>query len=301
MKIAALNPNGLLRAPSYDVQGRAALVTGAGQGIGREVVRILSERGASIVAVDIDEAAAQEVATEFGDRVLAMGADVSDRAAMVRAVEAAVERFGRLDIVVANAAMMAGKATIRTMVAEDFDRVLAVNLTGVFNTVRPALRHVVDNGGHVVVVSSCAAFGPGPSNAAYFTSKAGVEAFGRTLGVELAAVGASAGVAYFGVVDTAMAHQALDADEFARGAAAMLPWPLDARATAQEAAKSIADGIARRAVRTYSPARWELLGLVRGVANVAIDRWFARDRRMHELIRGVECDPMDRAPRGLTR
>ncbi|SLG56635.1 short-chain dehydrogenase/reductase [Mycobacteroides abscessus] len=275
------------RQPSYDVRGRTVLVTGAGQGIGREIVRIAQGRGASVAAIDIDQSAVQTVATECGDQVLAIAADVTDREAMVRAIDTSVNRFGRLDVVVANAAVLPNKATIRMMDPAEFDRVLAVNLTGVFNTVRPALGHIVDNGGHVVAVCSCAAFAPGPGYSPYFISKAGVEAFGRTLRVELAATGASAGVAYFGVVDTAMADDLVN-EEFGRGLDEMMPWPLNVRATARQAAMSVVNGIARRAVRTYCPAQWSQVGLVRGVANLAIDHRLSTNRAVHKLIRGIE-------------
>ncbi|WP_306362304.1 short-chain dehydrogenase/reductase [Nocardia sp. CC227C] len=279
---------GRLDAARYDVAGKVVLVTGAGRGIGRELAGILHARGAIVVLVDIDAAAAHEAACALSARALALGADVADRARMNQVVATVVERLGRLDVVVANAGVTPVPATVRTMDPRDFDRVLSINLTGVFNTVHPALDHIVRARGHVVVVSSCAAFAPGMGGSPYMVSKAGVEQFGRALRVELAASGASAGVAYFGIVETAMTHDMLDADELGRELDELLPWPLGARITAARAARAIADGIARRAARTIAPAGWEPYALLRGAVNVVLDSRLAASSAVHELVRAIE-------------
>ncbi|MBF6101055.1 SDR family NAD(P)-dependent oxidoreductase [Nocardia cyriacigeorgica] len=273
---------------NYRVAGRTALITGAGQGIGLELAEILYARGASVVLVDIDAATARAAARALGPRAFAIGADVADRAQMSAAVDRAVERFGALDIVVANAGVTPAPATVRTMDPREFDRVLGINLTGVFNTVHPALDAVIAAKGHVVVVSSCAAFAPGMGGSPYMMSKAAVEQLGRALRVELAAVGASAGIAYFGVVETAMTHDMLDADELGIELDAMLPWPLNVRITAEHAARTIADGISRRAARTIAPSGWEPYALLRGAVNIVLDSRLAADPKVHGLIRRLE-------------
>ncbi|WP_327140433.1 short-chain dehydrogenase/reductase [Nocardia sp. NBC_01327] len=288
MGIGVWNPLGWTAGPSYDVSGKAVLITGAGQGIGLELARILYARGASVALADIDERGARAAADALGGRALAITADVADRTAMEQVATRVVERFGRLDVVVANAGIVPKPATLRVMNGRDFDRVIGVNLTGVFNTVRPALEHVIAAKGHVVVVSSAAAFAPGVGGSPYMISKAAVEQLGRALRVELAAVGASAGVAYFGVVETAMTHDTLDDDELGRRLGDMLPWPLSVRITAHQAALTIADGIARRAPRTIAPIGWEPYALLRGAVNVVLDSKLARDARVHELVNAVE-------------
>ncbi|WP_405139497.1 short-chain dehydrogenase/reductase [Nocardia sp. NBC_01388] len=288
MGIGAWNPLGWMAGPSYDVNGKAVLITGAGQGIGLELAKILYARGASVALADIDEAGARAAAAALGERAVAITADVADREAMEQVTAQVVERFGRLDVVVANAGIVPKPATLRVMNGRDFDRVIGVNLTGVFNTVRPALEQVIAAKGHVVVVSSAAAFAPGAGGSPYMISKAAVEQLGRALRVELAAVGASAGVAYFGVVETAMTHDTLDDDELGRRLGDMLPWPLSIRITAHEAALTIADGIARRAPRTIAPIGWEPYALLRGAVNVVLDSTMARDARVHELVNAVE-------------
>ncbi|MBF6171808.1 short-chain dehydrogenase/reductase [Nocardia blacklockiae] len=274
--------------PDYSVAGKVVAVTGAGQGIGRELAGLLYRRGASVALIDIDKDSAAAVADRLGVRAAAFAADVSDRGAMSEVIAAVAADFGRLDVVVANAGVVPRPATVRTMDGRDFDRVIGVNLTGVFNTVRPALDHVVEARGHVVVVSSCAAFAPGMAGSPYMISKAAVEQLGRALRVELAAVGASAGIAYFGVVDTEMTHDTLDRDVLGQALGDMLPWPLNVRITAKQAAEVIADGIERRAPRTVAPGGWEAYAMLRGAINVVLDHRLANDPRVHDLVRRVE-------------
>ncbi|MFF0608688.1 short-chain dehydrogenase/reductase [Nocardia tengchongensis] len=270
----------------YSVNGKVVLITGAGQGIGRELAAILSRRGARVIVADIDAATAKSTALELGaDGVVA---DVADRDRMAAVVAEVVDRYGRLDVVVANAGVTPAPATLRTMDPRDFDRVIGINLTGVFNTVHPALDHIVRARGHVVVVSSCAAFAPGMGGSPYMMSKAAVEQLGRALRVELAASGASAGVAYFGVVETAMTHDMLDADDLGRRLDALLPWPLNVRITATQAAGTIADGIERRAPRTIAPRGWEPYALLRGAVNVVADRLLAANSTVHQLVHAIE-------------
>ncbi|WP_062985413.1 short-chain dehydrogenase/reductase [Nocardia anaemiae] len=274
----------------YDVDGKVVLITGAAQGIGRELADILHARGASVALVDIDGAGLTAAATALGPRALPFAADVADRAAMNRAITDTVDHFGCLNVVVANAGVVPRPATLRTIDGRDFDRVIDINLTGVFNTVRPALDHVVTARGHVVVVSSCAAFAPGMAGAPYMISKAGVEQLGRALRVELSPFGATAGVAYFGIVDTAMTHATLDDDHLGRALDELLPWPLSRRITAAQAARAVADGIEQRAPRTIAPATgWGPYALLRGAMNVVLDTRLARDPRVHELVRAVEA------------
>lgn len=277
------------RRRRYPVEGRVALITGAGHGIGRELAEVLHDRRASVVLVDVDEDAVGAAAATLGERALAIAADVTGRSAMRAAIDQAAGHFGRLDVVVANAGVVPRPATVRTLDGRDFDRVVDINLTGVFNTVRPALDHIVTAGGHVVVVSSCAAFAPGMAGAPYMISKAAVEQLGRALRVELAPFGASAGIAYFGIVDTRMTRDTLDHDELGRELDDLLPWPLNVRISAAQAAATIADGIERRAARTIAPAGWEPYALLRGAINVVLDSALARDTRVHDLLRRVEA------------
>ncbi|WP_235716233.1 short-chain dehydrogenase/reductase [Amycolatopsis sp. ATCC 39116] len=273
---------------TYRVAGRTVLITGGGAGIGRALARVLHARGAVVALVDRDGAALEAAAEELGDRVLTAVADVRDRDGVASAVRGLAGRAGGLDVVVANAGVTPPPATLRQIEPGEFDRVLAVNVTGAFNTVRPALDHLIARRGHVVVVSSAAAFVPGPGGAAYMVSKAAVEQLGRALRLELAGHGVTAGVAYFGVVDTQLARTTLDDDPLGQALEKRLPRPLRRRITATEAATVLADAIARRAGRTLAPAAWQPWALLRGVVNVAADAYLAADRTTQALIRELE-------------
>lgn len=286
-----MNPiHGLRGKPSYDVRDKVVLITGAGQGIGLALARRLHEQGAHVALVDVNEAGLKAAARTLGDtRVFTVTADVTDRAAMAEVVARVVDQHGRLDVVVANAGVTPPPATIRTMDLADYDRVIAINQTGVLNTVQPALDAVIAQQGHVVVVASCAAFSPGIGGVAYMSSKAAAEQIGRALKLELAPHGASAGVAYFGVVDTPLATATLDDDPLGRRLDELLGWPLNHRISAEDAAESIANGIADRAGATIAPARWLPYSLLRGVLNAGADRLLTRDRRVHDMIRELEA------------
>lgn len=272
----------------YDVRDKVVLVTGAGSGIGAALVEILHRRGARVALVDVDEAAIQEAAERFGATdAWAMAVDVRDREAMAKATGLVVDHFGRLDVVVANAGVAPGASTVRTVAPDEFDRVIDINLVGVFNTVHPALDHVVANRGHVVVVSSAAAFAPGAGLASYMASKAGVEALGRALRIELAAHGASAQVAYFGFVQTPFVRP-LDEDPIAREFDEMMPWPFSNRVSAHHAARVLADGIEHRSASTMTPFVWTPYAWLRGPLNVVVDAAAAGSKTMHRLVRAIE-------------
>src|SRR5271166_1497180 len=110
---------------SYSLNGKVALVTGGARGIGFATARALIARGASVVIVDLDAAASEQAAAQLHNtRALGIGSDVTDRGSMQRAVATAVERFGGLDVVVANAGIASRVTTFRAMSSENFERVL---------------------------------------------------------------------------------------------------------------------------------------------------------------------------------
>jgi len=286
-------PLGLLpfghKPPPLRLDGRVALVTGGAGGIGLATAEALAAGGARVVIVDVDQHGVDRAVAGIGQpRAHGVRADVRDREAMADAVAQAVERFGRLDIVVANAGVTPIPATIRTLDLDDFDRVIAINLTGVVNTVAPAVDEVVKHSGHIVVVASVAAFAPGFAGVAYMASKAAVEQFGRALRIELGITDATAGVAYFGVVQTAMVQNTLDDDPLGHEIAMMMPFPLRRRISAAHAAKVIVEGITRRSARTIAPKAWGGYSLMREVVNRGMEDTLRSDTRLHDLLRKVE-------------
>lgn len=272
---------------TYSVKDKVAVVTGGARGIGFETARHLSERGARVAIVDLDPQTTAEAAARLGERVIALPADVTDAAAMVDVVDDVVARFGRLDVVVANAGIAPEPSTTRAMDPAEFERVIDVNLFGVYRTVHPALPHISANGGHVVVVASVYAFVNGVLMSPYAMSKAAVEQFGRSLRGELAQHGATAGVAYFGFIDTAMVREGF-ASPIAQRFEDTFPGVLRKRLQPSAAGKAIADGIERRAPRVIAPKRWGLYSRLRGVLNPALDRRTERNATIQGVLRDAD-------------
>ncbi|WP_237421589.1 short-chain dehydrogenase/reductase [Gordonia sp. SID5947] len=276
-----------------DVTGRVVVVTGAGKGIGFAVAEQLQHRGARLALIDVDRDQVEAAARRLGDTTFACTADVRDRAAMRDAMTAVIAHFGSIDVVVANAGVTPPPATVRAMEDADFDRVIGVNLFGVYNTVRPALDQIIANKGHVVIVSSGAAFSPGAGGSPYMISKSAVGQLGRALRLELAPHGATSGTVHFGIVDTDMTHEMLDADELGQEIGAMLPWPLRRRISAETAAETIVDNVTSRAADSFAPFGWRQLKWVHGMLNPVMDRFLARSATMQRLILSVD-DPRHR-------
>jgi NAD(P)-dependent dehydrogenase (short-subunit alcohol dehydrogenase family) len=281
----------------YDLTGKVALVTGGARGIGFATAQALVARGASVVIVDLEaEASARAAAQVHDERALGLAGDVTDRSAMQRAVAATVERFGGLDVVVANAGIASRVATFRASSSETFERVLDVNLMGVCRTVDAALGEVIRRRGHVVVISSVYAFLNGVGEIPYAMSKAAVEQFGRALRVELVQHGASASVAYFGFIDTEMVHQGLDRDPLANKMMQSLPKPLHKRLAPSVAAEAIVRGIERRQARIIRPRRWSVFSVLRGILNPLSDAQFERDEKAQSALREIDARAGENQP-----
>jgi NAD(P)-dependent dehydrogenase (short-subunit alcohol dehydrogenase family) len=274
--------------PGFDLNGKVALVTGAARGIGFETARQLQARGASVAMVDLDAQQAREAAERIGERAVGVAADVTDDAAIRQAVAETVERFGGLDVAVANAGIAQRQlATVRSIGVEEWERVFEVDMLGVWRTVRAALPQIVERHGHIVLVSSAYAFVNGILNSPYAAAKAGVEALGRSLRAELAPLGASAGVAYFGWVDTAMVRDAAEQQHFDR-MLEELPRFMRKRIHPSEAGAAVAKGIEERAPRIFAPRWWRYFSAMRGVINPLFDRRLDRDQRTFGIVREVE-------------
>ncbi|HUA75550.1 MAG TPA: short-chain dehydrogenase/reductase [Solirubrobacteraceae bacterium] len=271
---------------AFSLQGKTALVTGGARGIGFATARTLLARGARVAIVDLHEEAVQRAAGELhATDALGLAADVTDRAAMQRAVAMTVERFGSLDVVVANAGVAPRIATLNAMAPESFERVLDVNVLGVARTVQAALPEIVARSGHVVVIASIYAFINGAGATPYAMSKAAVEQLGRALRVELAQHGAGASVAYFGFIETEMVHGAIDGDPLASTLFQRLPRPLRKRVPASAAGEAIVSGIERRRPQIFCPRRWALMSVLRGVLGPLSDTQLTRDEQSQSVVR----------------
>jgi NAD(P)-dependent dehydrogenase (short-subunit alcohol dehydrogenase family) len=277
----------------YDLNGKVALVTGAARGIGFETARQMHLRGASVAVLDLNAEEAREAAERIGPRAIGLAGDVTDQGAMLAAVADVVEKFGGLDVAVANAGIAQKQfATARGLSGEEWERVFEVDLLGVWRTARAALSQIVERRGQMVVVSSVYAFANGMGNSPYAVAKAGVESLGRALRVELAPHGASATVAYFGWVDTKLLQDAFDQEDSAR-IRDLSPDFLMKRITPDEAGAALVRGIEQRAPRVFAPKWWRYVSALRGLVNPLLDRRMEKDAKTAALIRDLDAKTVD--------
>lgn len=236
------------------LQGKVVFITGGARGIGAEVARRLRRRGAELVLTDLDRGALDTLAAELGgdEHVLSAVADVRDLPALQGVADRAVERFGGIDVVVANAGI-SSYGSVLQVDPEAFKRVLDVNLLGVFYTVRATLPALIDRRGYLLIVSSLAAFAAAPGMAPYDMSKAGNEHLAHALRLEIAHRGVDIGVAHMSWIDTALVRDTeTDLPSFA-DLLRKLPWPLNKTTSVDACATAFVKGIEARKDRIYCP------------------------------------------------
>ena len=274
----------------YDLDGKVVFITGAARGIGLGTAKAVHRRGASVVLLDLDRDATQAAAREVGDRTLGLAGDVTDSASLDAAVAAAMERFGGIDVAIPNAGIAPTARTMRVYEPDLFEKVLEVNLVGVWRTARACLPHVIERRGHVLFISSIYAFINGLFVTPYAASKAGVEQLGRALRVELARHRTTVGVAYFGFVETEMTRVGILEDPLAGNFTSVAPRLLMKRISADRAGEVLARSIERRAARVTAPRRWALLSAFRGLFSPSVDAWMARDRRLQAVVAEADVE-----------
>ena len=207
--------------PTYDFKGQVALVTGASAGMGLATARAFAEAGAAVVLADLKEEAVQAAAQELvsaGLEAIAVRCDVSDDAQVAAAVDRTVAEFGRLDAAFNNAGVMARIAPTADSTREDWDRVIGVNLRGVWSCMKHELRQMQRQGsGAVVNNASVGALTGNPGIGAYIASKHGVVGLTRTAALEYVKHGVRVNAVNPGLIDTQVARDVVAGDEQAYG------------------------------------------------------------------------------------
>lgn len=257
--------------------GKTAVVTGAARGIGAALAASLVARGANVALVGLEPTELENAATNCrkhaapgsNAEAAAWEADVTDRTRMVEVATEVCDRFGSIDIVVANAGIAIGGPFVDSD-PETFDRVIEVNLLGSIATARATLPALTASKGYLLQIASLAALTPTPLMAAYCTSKSGVEAFAHSLRSEVRPDGVDVGVAYLSWTDTDMVRSA-DQDTVLAEMRARLPWPANKTGRLEPAVERLTAGILRRSPHVYGqPWVRSMQWLPRGAIPAAI-------------------------------
>ena len=254
----------------YDLHGRIAFITGAARGIGAESARRLASRGATIALVGLEVGEMERVADECGNGSAAFEADVTDSDELSGVVDQVVERFGGIDVCMANAGI-GGGGPVRLADPAYFEKVIEVNLLGVYRTVHACLPHVIERRGYILVVASAAALVHAPGMAAYAASKAGAEAFANSLRQEVHHHGVGVGVGYFSWIDTdlvrgADSHPALAGRRDRLPSFARRTYPVSAVGDA------VVEGVENRARSVFVPGWVRVMKALRGVLSPLSER-----------------------------
>jgi NAD(P)-dependent dehydrogenase (short-subunit alcohol dehydrogenase family) len=219
--------SGAMSSSSWQLAGKVVLITGAARGIGAESARRLAAKGMRVALAGLEPEQLAKVAGDCGPDAIWFEADVTDRDQLQAAVDGTIEQLGGIDAVIANAGIAIG-GPLRLADPESFERVIEINLLGVYRTIYACLPQIVERKGYVLIVASVAALFHAPGMAAYTASKAGAEALGDSLRGELAHHGAKVGVGYFSWIDTEMVR---GADRLPALAALRAKLPLGVRKT----------------------------------------------------------------------
>ncbi|GGQ99887.1 SDR family oxidoreductase [Streptomyces pilosus] len=259
------------------LEGKVAVVTGAARGVGELLARKLSARGVRVALIGLEPDALKDVSTRLHSDSDHWHADVTDHEAMARVAAEVKERFGRVDIVVANAGVATGGPFTESD-PESWRRVIEVNLIGSAVTARAFLPLLAESRGYLLQIASLAAITPAPMMTAYCASKSGVEAYAHSLRAEVGYQGVKVGVGYLSWTDTDMVRGA-DQDDVMRELRQRLPWPSNKTYPLGPAVDRLVAGIERRSAHVYG--QWWLRGMqgVRGYLHAVIGTVGQREMR----------------------
>ncbi len=192
----------------FSLEGRTAIVTGAATGIGQAIAIRLASAGARVAVADLNFSGAEQAAAALPNRAFAVQADVANAASVGQAVDKVLQQTGQIDILVNNAGIAGPAAYIWDQTDEDWQRNIAINLTGVFNFCRAVVPHMRKRGyGRIVNVASIAGKEGNPRMTPYSATKAGVIGLTKSLGKEVATEGICVNAVSPAVVQTQILDQ----------------------------------------------------------------------------------------------
>jgi len=242
----------MLAAMAQRFSGKVALITGAARGIGEGVARGYVADGGKVALVGLEPDRLQAISDDLGDAAAWWEADVRDSAAMKAAIDAAAEHFGRIDHVLANAGI-ASYGTVRQIDETAFERVVDINVNGVFRTLKYATPHLEKTRGYALTVASLASFTPLAGLASYNASKAGAESLALAYKQEVAHLGIDSGVCHPSWIDTDIVRNAeADLPTF-REIRKKLPYPANGTTSVEKCVDLILKGFDKRKARVYVP------------------------------------------------
>jgi NAD(P)-dependent dehydrogenase (short-subunit alcohol dehydrogenase family) len=275
---------------TYPIAGKTVLITGAARGIGAETARRLASKGARVSLVGLEPEELAKVTEQCGPEAAWFETDVTDWDALEHAVSGTVERFGGIDVVIANAGIASG-GLVRFTDPAAWERVIEVNLLGGWRTVRTCLPHVIERKGYILPVASVAAAAHSPVMSAYSASKAGIEAFADSLRAEVAHHAVDVGVAYFSWIATDMVAggDATIAAGLLRG---RMRGPIAKTYPVSAAVDAIEKGIENRSMRVVAPGWARILLALRHFLPAATLREMRKV--MPEVERAIEADVAER-------
>ena len=274
----------------YNLNKKIILITGASGGIGFACAELLYKEGAKLVLTDlsIENLKNQIRESNFDEnRILLSELNVIDAEQTKKVVEKTITHFGKLDIVFANAGIVANPPkTIFKMDETEFERVIEVDLLGVYRTIKASLPEVIKSKGQVLITASAYSFFNGFFNAPYAVSKAGIEMLGRSLRTELAYTGVTASVLYPGWVNTKLAKIAFGGDQTTTDLArTAVPNYLMKPVEPNIIAKAVVKGLKRRSPRIFSPRKWGFLWAMQSTLARFGDIQLEKNKKVQELLK----------------
>jgi NAD(P)-dependent dehydrogenase (short-subunit alcohol dehydrogenase family) len=267
---------------------RTTLITGAARGIGAATAERLHARGDNVALVGLEPERLEELAFRLGDRAAFFEADVTDREALDAAVEGAVERFGSVDVAIANAGIHT-TGSLLTAPADRIERTIEVNLFGVLRTDLAVLPQIVANRGYLLNISSLSAVSHAPLMGPYTASKAGVEALTDALRMELSTTGARAGCAYFGFIDTDLVRASF-AQSSTQALSKQMPGFVRRSVPVGRAVGAIERAIDKRLARTWAPRYVGAFMAARGILQPLTERRIMGSTALREAVALAEGD-----------